>query len=101
MGAMAEALFKVSNHHTEACGDPPCVDGDAEDRYVGYFVNEHGEQSVYEHDRETGHATLRMGDASWGEHYRVVEGTAIGLNVSKPEAMWVEACWKAATGRAR
>ena len=30
-------LLTVSNHHTESSGEPPAVDGDAPETYVGYF----------------------------------------------------------------
>ena len=64
---MREPLFKVSNHHTAACVEPPTVDGDAAGAYLGYFANEHGEQAIYTYDYETGEATIRMGDAGWHE----------------------------------
>jgi len=58
---LSRLLFSVSNHHAEKCGEPPAVDGDMPDKYVGYFLNEHGEQSVYTYDFKTGEAMLRMG----------------------------------------
>lgn len=90
-----EALFKVSNHHSASCGEPPAVDGDAAGTYVGYFANEYGEQAVYTYDHGTGEATIRMGDAGWHDTYRVEDGQAEGLLLGKTEAMWLRACWLA------
>ena len=92
---MREPLFTVSNHHPAACCEPPAVDGNAAGTYVGYFGNEYGEQAVYTYDHETGAATLRMGDAGWHDGYRVKDGHAEGLVLSKTEAMWLRACWLA------
>ena len=63
---MPDPLFKVSNHHTESCGQPPTVDGDASDAYHGYFANEYGEQAIYVYNGATGEATVRMGDTLAG-----------------------------------
>ena len=74
------------------------MDGDAAGTYVGYFANEYGEQAVYTYDHETGEATLQMGDAGWHDAYRVKDGQAEGLLLSKTEAMWLRACWLATGG---
>ena len=95
-----EPLFRVSNHHTAACGEPPALDGDAAGTYFGYFANEHGEQAIYSYDTKTGEATLRMGDAGWHDAYRVKDGRAEGLLLGTTEAMWLRACWLA-TGAVR
>ena len=97
---MREPLFRVSNHHTAACGEPPVLDGDAAGTYFGYFANERGEQAIYTYDPEIGEAILRMGDAGWDEAYRVKDGRAEGLVLGKSEAMWLRACWLA-TGALR
>lgn len=86
-------LFKVANHHTESCGRPPTVDGDAPGAYHGYFANEHGEQAIYTYDPETGEATVRMGDAGWATVHRVVGGRLAGVNTTEAEATWIRACW--------
>ena len=92
---MADPLFKVSNHHTEPCGEPPTVAGDAPEMYFGYFANEYGEQAIYAYDRETGTATLRMGDAGWGAVHPVVNGEAEDLRLTGAERTWLRACWLA------
>lgn len=93
---MPEPLLTVSNHHVPSCGLPPTINGD-EDCYVGYFVNTHGEQSIFKYDRETKRAVVLMGDAGWEAEYQVVDGTARGLLVNTPELLWIMACWLAAT----
>ena len=98
---MADPLFRVSNAHTEPCGDPPVVDGDAEGTYFGYFANEYGEQAIYRFDQETGEASIQMGDAGWANVYRVVDGEPEGLLLTKAEAAWLMACWLATGGRTR
>jgi len=106
MGAMAEhqdaPLFRVSNHHTQSCGDPPQVDGDHQGRYHGYFENEHGEQAVFTYDYETDTGTLLMGDAGWAEPRTVIDGEPGDVVLSPQEVQWLIACWEAATaGRRR
>jgi len=88
-------LFEVSNHHSVSCGKPPFVDGDAPRKHFSYFVNEHGEQAVYCYDYETGEATVGMGDGGWETAYPVVNGEVDGLLMTKPELLWLRACWMA------
>ena len=88
-------LFNVTNHHVESCGEPPVVDGDAPERYIGYFANQHGEQAIYTYDFATGEATLRMGDTGWQVVHQVMSGRAEGVILAEPERMWLRACWMA------
>jgi hypothetical protein len=76
------------------------VDGDAPAEYVGYFVNEYGEQAMYTYNFETGEGTLKMGDAGWLTAHAVVNGEAKGLRLTKAELVWLRACWMA-TGEVR
>ena len=55
-------LFRVSNHHTDDCGQPPAVDGDEPGKYHGYFANQYGEQAVFVYDYQTHEASAWMGD---------------------------------------
>ena len=95
---MRTPLFRVSNQHTAACGEPTAVDGDAAGTYVGYFMNEYGEQAIYTYEHETDEATVRMGDAGWHDAHRVADSQAEGLVLTKAEAMWLRACWLATGG---
>jgi hypothetical protein len=88
-------LFSVSNHHTENSGEAPTIDGDTPGQYVGYFVNEHGEQAVYAYDFDTGEATLRMGDSGWHVAHPVENGEVDGVLLTKAELTWLRACWMA------
>lgn len=95
----AQPLFAVSNHHVPSCGTPPQIDGDTPKRRYSYFENEHGEQAIFEYDLETNTGTLWMGDAGWEESHVVLNGFVPDLVLSPSEALWVGACWYAATGK--
>ena len=83
---MSDPLLKIANHHTTACGDPPIVDGSAENCCVGYFENPHGEQWIFTLDRGTGKATLRSGDVGWTTKFDVTNGT-VADHITKMEAV--------------
>jgi hypothetical protein len=42
-----QAIFRVTNHHADACGAPPAIDDSEPNHYLGYFENEHGEQAIF------------------------------------------------------
>lgn len=44
---MTEPLLRLRNNHSVACGDPPIINSEAPDMYVGYFENPFGEQWVF------------------------------------------------------
>jgi hypothetical protein len=90
-----EYLFRVSNHHVGGCGKPPVVDGDTSRKYFSYFENMSGEQAIYVFDKDTGAATLMMGDCGWETVYPVIDGVAVGLVLDKSERTWLQACWLA------
>lgn len=46
-------------------------------------------------DRETGDATLRLGDSGWERTHRVVDGDVPGLVLTPSESTWLRACWLA------
>jgi len=89
-------LFRISNHHTEDCGQPPAIDGDGAGKYFGYFANQYGEQAVFVYDHETREASVWMGDTGWGKAHRVVDGSPEGIILTESEATWIRACWLAA-----
>src|SRR2546422_414515 len=89
-------LFRLSNHHTNDCGQPPAVDGDEPGKYFGYFANPHGEQTVFIYDYQTHEASVRMGDAGWGNAHRVVDGRGEGISLTESQTAWLRACWLAA-----
>lgn len=94
--AMSEPLLKIANHHAAACGDPPIVDSGAQNCYVGYFENPHGEQWIFTLDRGTGNATLRGGDVGWNTEFDVTDGSVADLILSTEELLWLHACWSSA-----
>jgi hypothetical protein len=93
----ATSIFAVTNHHVENCGKPPQVDDSTPNHYRGYFENEHGEQAIFVYDHTTHEGTLYLGDAGWERHYAVVDGAVPELILGISEALWLRACWKAAT----
>jgi hypothetical protein len=95
---MSEPLLRIRNHHVPGCGDPPIVNDDDPDLYVGYFENPHGEQWIFTYHRKTKKAKLRGGDAGWDQTFDVVNSTVAGLVLGRDEAAWLDSCWRAATG---
>ena len=57
--------FQIRNHHAAECGIPPHIEDLRPNQYVGYFENQHGEQSVFIYDRDASQAIVDMGDAGW------------------------------------
>ncbi len=94
---MAEPLFRVGNQHGASSGAPPAIDGDTPGRYCGYFGNEYGEQAVFVYDYAAGTGTLWMGDTGWDRPLEVEDGAVPELVLNEPEALWLRACWLAAT----
>jgi len=93
---MSDPLLKIANHHAAACGDPPIVDGNAQNCYVGYFENPHGEQRIFTMNRQTGKAALRGGDVGWNTEIDVTNGTASDLILGQEEQLWLQANWSSA-----
>ena len=94
---MSDPLLQIRNHHSVACGDPPIINSDDANIYLGYFENAFGEQWVFSFDRSTGKAELRGGDIGWNTVHEVRGGEARGVVLGPGEATWLQACWKAAT----
>jgi hypothetical protein len=90
--SMSEPLLRIRNHHIPASGDPPIVDGEAGNNYIGYFENPYGEQWVFTFDRETGTAILRGGDVGWNEQFDVTDGNTGDLILGREEQLWLQAC---------
>jgi hypothetical protein len=96
---MSEPLLSVRNHHVPACGDPPIINGDDKDLYIGYFENSDGEQWIFTYHRKTGEGELRGGDVGWNIVTPVRDGLIVDLILGAEEAKWLQACWRAAVGR--
>ena len=92
---MTEPLLRIRNHHTPECGDPPIVDGDDPNIYIGYFENPFGEQWIFTYNRETAAAELRGGDIGWNTAIPVRGGVAQGIIFGKAERQWLDAFWAA------
>jgi hypothetical protein len=96
---MSEPILRIRNHHSAVCGDPPIVNGDDPALYIGYFENPHGEQWIFTYHRKTGSAELRGGDTGWNTVHEVEDGSVRGLTLGREESAWLQACWRAASGR--
>ncbi|HUG68911.1 MAG TPA: hypothetical protein VMM76_14275 [Pirellulaceae bacterium] len=96
---MSDPLLQIRNYHTVACGDPPIINGDDPNVYIGYFENAFGEQWIFTFDRATREAELRGGDIGWNSVHEVCDGKVEELVLGREELAWLQACWKAATGR--
>jgi hypothetical protein len=95
------SVFRAENNHSPDCGAPPAISNDDRNVYVGYFQNEHGEQWVFTFDITKRVGELIGGDVSWRPLpvVGVGGGPHIDMTLNEPEMMWLQACWKAATGR--
>ena len=93
---MSDPLLTIRNHHAVSCGEPPIVDGNAEDCYVGYFENPYGEQWIFTMNRKTGRATLGGGDVGWNTTFDVTNGAVADLILGREEQLWLQACWTSA-----
>jgi len=89
---MSEPLLKIRNHHIPESGDPPIVDSESGNHYIGYFENPFGEQWIFTFDRDTGSAMLRGGDVGWNEQFDVTNGTLGDLILGQEEQLWLQAC---------
>lgn len=94
---MSEPLLRIRNHHAPTCGDPPIVNSDDLDVYIGYFENAFGEQWTFTYSRATKTGVLRGGDIGWNTTMDVHDGVVQGLVLNRAESMWLAACWLAAT----
>ena len=92
---MSDPLLCIRNYHSASCGDPPIVNGDDPNLYIGYFENAFGEQWIFTYRRKTRKAELRGGDLGWNTVREVKNGKAEGLNLNREEAAWLEACLRA------
>lgn len=91
-------FFVISNTHAPASGTPPHLTNADPATYLGYFVNEHGDQWVFAFDRKTQRATLYGGDTNWERPITLTSLDALSPSFTASERLWIEACWKAATG---
>lgn len=92
---MSEPLLKIYNNHVPGCGDPPIIDSESGNNYIGYFENSFGEQWIFTFDLDTDTAILRGGDVGWNQTFDVTDGAKIGLSLGHDEQLWLQACLKA------
>lgn len=93
--AEGEIIFEVSNHHTPGEKLPPHITETPKRRYLGYFENQYGEQTIFVFDYSLGEGFVFCGDANW-EVYPVREGVAVELMFNEVEKSWLRNCWETA-----
>ena len=73
-----DLVFRATNCHIEACDKPPAIDQKSgSGRFCSYFEYAHGEQWVFEYDRETDRISVFGGDCGWER-----ESTVTSLSAS-------------------
>ena len=92
---MTEPLLRIRNNHSVACGDPPIVNSDDPDVYVGYFENPFGEQWIFTYDRTSHKAELRGGDIGWDDAVEVKDDGGAELTLGHDEQLWLYVCIEA------
>jgi len=90
-------IFSTGNKHSASCGQPPSIVGGKGRQYCGYFENEYGEQAVFVYDSKSQTGTLWMGDYGWENAVPVKDGVVEELVLNEAEALWLKACWLAAS----
>ena len=93
--AEGAVIFEVKNHHPPSEKLPPHITDTASRRYLGYFENQYGEQSIFVYDYTLGEGFVFCGDANW-EAYAVREGEAVELMLNEVEKSWLRNCWEVA-----
>ena len=94
---MSNPFFLIWNKHDPSGGEPPTISNELGSNYCGYFQNRFGEQWVFVYDPERKVGELRGGDIGWDKTVIVRDGRADDLVLGKAEALWLQACWNAAT----
>jgi hypothetical protein len=89
----AMTIFTVTNHHIAGKNQPPQIDNST-GTYRSYFENEAGDQAIFVYDRNTGKATLYLGDNDWVPDDVVNGIPQIGV-LGSAEQLWLRACWQA------
>ncbi|KKN21921.1 hypothetical protein LCGC14_0920510 [marine sediment metagenome] len=97
--AVGKVVAVIQNNHAASCGEPPNYNSN-DFEYFSVFQNNYGEQMVFMREKQEdglGECHVRLGDNQWTNMSTVVDGKAVGLIVNGPEAMFIKACWDAAT----
>ncbi len=67
-------------------------------KFQSAFVNQYGEEWVFEYDPASGAALVKGSDVGW-QSYAVIEGVAYNLILAPEERQWLLATWEEAAGR--
>ena len=94
--ALREKVFTIKNHHVEDCGEPPKLDFN--NKYLGYYENEFGEQFFFIGDYAERKAIIRGGDIGWETEVEIhLEMEASEIMFSKDELVWMAHCYSTMT----
>ena len=93
---MSEPLLRIRNKHILECGDPPIINNDDPNLYVGYFETRDREQWVFTYDLTTRDSKLQSGDCGWDQVFRIEHGDIDELILEPEVRQWLSACADAA-----
>jgi hypothetical protein len=87
-----DRVLTIINKHIKECGEPPNL-FTSPNCYIGYFENQHGEQLVYQYNRDTKQGRLWHGDCRWAKIIEVVDGYPLSMGkivtLSEEELAWL------------
>jgi len=93
---MKANIFTINNNHIASCGTIPEID--KENKYLGYFENEDGEQSFFIGDYDKKKAVIRGGDFGWETEIEISLGmTEFKYIFSLSEIIWISNCFTTMT----
>jgi len=93
---MKADIFTIDNNHISSCGTIPEID--KENKYIGYFENEYGEQSFFIGDYDKKKAIIRGGDFGWETEIEISLGmTEFNYIFNLPEILWISNCFTTMT----
>jgi hypothetical protein len=95
-------VVSIENSHQAGCGSAPRLTKPKGDqKYVGFFESQHGDQFTVEIDRQSKTAVIRSGKLHWARSVAIRENRLQGDVLFRVEEfVWLTACWAAATGEA-
>jgi len=93
-------IFEAHNRYPADAGEPPYLTNTDKNLYVGYFLDEKGDQWLFTYDRTTKEAKLYSGSRGWTEAIAVeLRGMGCHLpGLSFFVRSWADACFFSATG---
>jgi hypothetical protein len=89
---MKSDIFTIENNHVLSCGQIPKIDKD--NKYLGYYENEFGEQFFFIGDYVNKNAIIRGGDFGWETEIEINLGMKnFDYIFSMSEILWICCCF--------